>query len=86
MQATGIVRRIDPLGRIVLPKELRDTRNLQEGTPLEIFIDGKDIVLRRYEPQDEKKLKARIGLEEVLKNIKEPKYKEAIIQAIDQLK
>ena len=38
MKATGIVRNLDPLGRIVLPKELRRTLNLEDGTPLEIFM------------------------------------------------
>lgn len=44
MKATGIVRNLDPLGRIVLPKELRRTLNLEDGTPLEIFMseDGGD--------------------------------------------
>lgn len=51
MKATGIVRNIDPLGRIVLPKELRRTRNLEDGTPLEIFMsDDGAIVLRQYTP------------------------------------
>ena len=39
MKATGIVRRIDDLGRVVIPKEIRRTLRLREGTPLEIFTD-----------------------------------------------
>ena len=50
MKATGIVRRLDELGRIVLPIELRRTMDLGEKDPLEIFIDGDSIVLRRYQP------------------------------------
>lgn len=51
MKATGIVRNVDALGRIVLPKELRRILNLEEGTPLEIFTteDGA-VVLRQYAP------------------------------------
>ena len=49
MKNTGIVRKIDPLGRVVLPKETRDVLELSEGTPMEIFIDGQDIILRKYE-------------------------------------
>ncbi len=51
MKATGVVRRIDDLGRIVIPKEIRKTLRIKEGTPLEIFTekDG-DIILRKYSP------------------------------------
>ena len=51
MNATGIVRKVDQLGRIVLPKELRDINGIEEGTPLEIYVD-KDgqIILSKYQP------------------------------------
>lgn len=51
MKATGIVRRIDDLGRVVIPKEIRRTMKIREGTPLEIFVhtDG-SIVFRKYSP------------------------------------
>ncbi|WP_027085435.1 AbrB/MazE/SpoVT family DNA-binding domain-containing protein [Cohnella panacarvi] len=50
MKATGIVRKIDGLGRVVIPMEMRKTMDLPEGTALEIFVNGNQIVLRRYEP------------------------------------
>lgn len=50
MKATGIVRQTDPLGRIVIPKELRRTFSIEEGDPLEIFVDGESIVLSKYQP------------------------------------
>ena len=50
MKSTGIVRKIDELGRIVIPKELRRTLNIEEGDPLEIFVDGEEVILRKYEP------------------------------------
>lgn len=50
MKSMGIVRRIDDLGRIVIPKELRRTLNIADGDPMEIFIDGDRIVLRKYHP------------------------------------
>lgn len=50
MKATGIVRKIDEMGRIVLPSELRRTLNLGEREPMEIFVEGTSIVLRRYSP------------------------------------
>ncbi|CAM4390548.1 AbrB family transcriptional regulator [Bacillus manliponensis] len=49
MKNTGIVRKIDELGRVVIPKELRNTLGLPEGTPLEIYVDGKNVVLAKHE-------------------------------------
>lgn len=49
MKATGMTRPVDPLGRIVIPKEIRETLDIQEDRDrLEIFIDGQDIILRKY--------------------------------------
>ncbi|BFH14538.1 AbrB family transcriptional regulator [Paenibacillus dendritiformis] len=48
MKATGIVRRVDELGRIVIPKELRRTMGIGEQEPMEIYTDGDRIVLKRY--------------------------------------
>jgi AbrB family transcriptional regulator (stage V sporulation protein T) len=51
MKATGIVRRIDDLGRIVIPKEIRRTMRIKEGDPLEIFVNGEgEIILKKYSP------------------------------------
>ncbi len=50
MKSTGIVRKIDNLGRIVLPKELRDTFGIDDKEPMEIFVDGEKIVLKKYSP------------------------------------
>jgi len=50
MKATGIVRKVDELGRIVLPIELRRTLDIAERDSLEIYMDGTSIVLRKYEP------------------------------------
>lgn len=50
MKATGIVRKLDQLGRIVIPKELRTVLDIKETDPIEIFVDGSDIVLRKYHP------------------------------------
>jgi transcriptional pleiotropic regulator of transition state genes len=52
MKATGIVRCIDNLGRVVIPKELRRTLGINEFDPLEIFVDGQNVVLRKYVPVD----------------------------------
>jgi transcriptional pleiotropic regulator of transition state genes len=50
MKSTGIVRKVDELGRIVLPAELRTTMHIKEKDPLEIFIDESTIMLRKYMP------------------------------------
>ena len=50
MKATGIVRRIDKMGRIVLPAELRRTMDIGDQETLEIFTDGSSIVLKKYAP------------------------------------
>lgn len=50
MKSTGIVRKVDELGRVVLPKELRTTLDIAQKDPLEIYIDGNSIILKKYEP------------------------------------
>ena len=50
MKSTGIVRRVDNLGRIVLPIELRRTLNIEIKDLLEIFVEGESVILRKYEP------------------------------------
>lgn len=50
MKATGIVRRIDVLGRVVIPKEIRKLFNVAEGDPVEIFTEKDGIILRKYSP------------------------------------
>lgn len=50
MKSTGIVRKVDELGRIVLPIELRRTLDIAEKDSLEIYVDGPTIVLRKYQP------------------------------------
>ena len=60
MKATGIVRRIDDLGRVVIPKEIRRTLRIKEGTPLEIFTDKEgEIILKKYSPIGELNLFAK---------------------------
>lgn len=60
MKATGIVRRIDDLGRVVIPKEIRRTLRIREGDPLEIFTDREgEVILKKYSPIGELSLFAR---------------------------
>lgn len=53
MNATGIIRRVDDLGRIVLPKEVRRKIGISEGTPMEIFASAEGIMLKKYYPEKE---------------------------------
>ena len=50
MKSTGIVRRVDEVGRIVLPMEIRKSLNIDTRDPVEIFVDSNQIILRKYEP------------------------------------
>lgn len=50
MKSTGIVRKVDELGRVVIPIELRRTLDIAEKDALEIYVDGDKIILRKYEP------------------------------------
>lgn len=50
MKSTGIVRKVDELGRIVIPKELRNTFDISEKDALEIYVDGEHIILKKYAP------------------------------------
>ena len=54
MKATGIVRRFDDLGRIVIPKEIRRTCHVREGDPMEIYLgEGGEIILKKYDTEPE---------------------------------
>jgi len=50
MKSTGVVRKVDELGRIVLPIELRRTLDIGDGDALEIYVDGEMIILKKYNP------------------------------------
>ncbi|UOQ94474.1 AbrB/MazE/SpoVT family DNA-binding domain-containing protein [Halobacillus shinanisalinarum] len=53
MKSTGVVRKVDELGRIVIPKELRRTLQVEEKTPLEIFVEDEKIILKKYKASKE---------------------------------
>lgn len=50
MKSTGIIRKVDELGRVVIPIELRNKFDISEKDPIEIYVDGSSIVLKKYEP------------------------------------
>ena len=78
MKATGIVRKVDELGRIVLPIELRRTLDIAIKDPIEIFVDGDYIMLRKYSPQ--------CVLCENMENVKEFRGRNICRNCIDELK
>ena len=77
MKSIAIVRSIDKLGRLCLPKELRDTRSMKIKSPIEIFVEGDMIILRKYVPEcilcgndnDLKNFKGRLICRECINNI-----------------
>ena len=71
MKATGVVRRIDELGRIVIPKEIRRTLRIRDGETMEIYVDRELVALKKYSPMDD--------LEDISK-----RFVEAIYQTLKQ--
>jgi len=67
VKSTGIVRKIDELGRIVLPIELRRTLNIAERDSVEIFVDGSSIILKKYIPETAKSAKGKKHICEICK-------------------
>lgn len=80
MKSTGIVRKVDELGRVVIPMELRRTLGIAERDPLEISVDGPQIVLQKYQPITEKK-EVVDGLEK-LKSVVKSTDKDVLERAI----
>ena len=55
MRATGIVRKIDDLGKVVIPKEIRRTMGIREGEPFEVFVSEDSVTFKRFNPNQELK-------------------------------
>lgn len=84
MKSTGIIRRVDELGRVVIPIELRNKFGIAEKDPIEIYVEGSTIVLKKYEPNcifcgNSKNLseyKSKLVCDKCLKQISELKTEE----------
>jgi len=75
MKKSGIIRRLDELGRIVIPKEIRKTLHIKEGTPLDINVEnGENIILRKFSPIKELGYNAQTCAETLFELINEPVY------------
>lgn len=82
MRATGIVRRMDDLGRVVIPKEIRHSMRLKEGDAMEIFTEGPRLILQKYYKTEE--------IETALKNVRDaviahadPNKRDALLKKLD---
>ncbi len=86
MKATGVVRRVDDLGRIVIPKELRRSLGIQDGDPLEIFTDDEGgVIFRKYDYTESVEDSVQRLREAVLKN-QDLKNSQALIEKITEMK
>ena len=75
MKKSGIIRRLDELGRIVIPKEIRKTLHIKEGTPLDINVEnGENIILRKFSPIKELGFNAQTCAQTLFETISEPIY------------
>lgn len=88
MKSTGILRKVDELGRVVIPIELRRTLGIEEKDALEIYVDGDKIVLKKYVPSELEAEKERVikNLEKVLSNANSMFAMRTIEDAIKLLK
>ncbi|ETT84206.1 AbrB family transcriptional regulator [Viridibacillus sp. FSL H7-0596] len=84
MKSTGIVRKVDELGRVVIPVELRRGLGIGERDPLEIYVDGNQIVLQKYQPNVEREDVTK-GLEK-LKELVSSTDKDVLERAIKLIK
>lgn len=83
MKATGVVRKLDELGRIVLPMEIRRNLGIKVGDPMEIFTTEDGIVIKRYDAVDDVLTVAQ-RLQEMIGNEKNPEYKKEILDKVGE--
>jgi len=90
MKSTGVVRKVDVLGRIVVPVELRRTLDIELQDPLEIFVDGDQIILQKYTSQNECAITGEVTKENKVygngKFVLSPKGAEILLQELKEAK
>ena len=87
MKSTGVVRKTDELGRIVIPKELRRTLEINNGDPIEIFVDNEKIILKKYTSSNECLITGKIEASNVtLADGKLTLSEEGIDQLLEEIK
>lgn len=84
MKSTGIVRKVDDLGRVVLPKELRNVLQIDSKTALEIYVEEDKIILRKFEASldREEKFTVLVNLQNLAQIESDPNVKDTIVRAI----
>ncbi|MDU9693458.1 AbrB/MazE/SpoVT family DNA-binding domain-containing protein [Priestia sp. SB1] len=86
MKATGMVRKVDDLGRIVIPKEIRRVLEIAEKDPVEIFVDSDQIVLKKYKPNNACAITGEVSQDNVtLANGKVTLSQEGLKQLLEEL-
>ncbi|MFJ7888430.1 AbrB/MazE/SpoVT family DNA-binding domain-containing protein [Lysinibacillus xylanilyticus] len=85
MKSTGMIRKVDDLGRVVIPKELRRTLGIDNQDPLEIFTDVDKIVIQKYQPNAEKE-EVTAGLEKLVADAKSQNAIDVLQRAIKLIK
>ncbi|MBK3493479.1 AbrB/MazE/SpoVT family DNA-binding domain-containing protein [Viridibacillus sp. YIM B01967] len=86
MKSTGIVRKIDRLGRIVIPIELRNVLGIEDKDSLEIFVEGNQIIFQKFKSYDEKVIATRFRLKELIQYETDPGKLKTLTDAIELLK
>lgn len=85
MKSTGIVRKVDDLGRLVIPMELRRNLGIDVKDPVEIFTNDNQIILQKYQPNTEKS-EVTIALEKMVSEMKNPNVVDVLQRAIKLIK
>lgn len=85
-KATGIVRKLDDLGRVVVPSEIRRTMNLKATDPIEMLETDEGLLLRKYKPMDNNKLDVLEGLYGLGTRLVDEEQKSALKEAIEYIK
>ncbi|TPE68002.1 AbrB/MazE/SpoVT family DNA-binding domain-containing protein [Halalkalibacterium halodurans] len=86
MKAAGVVRKIDDLGRLVIPKEIRKVNGWEAGTPMEFFVSNDGMVVREFVAFDEEKEAIKEGLVYAIDHTDNPAVKEMLERALVHLK
>lgn len=86
MKSTGIVRKIDELGRVVIPKEIRRTQNWEEGTSMEFLLGDGGLLIRKYQPMVPRQEELVLELDYLIRGELDPAKKQVLNQAITFIK
>lgn len=85
MKATGIVRRLDELGRVVIPKELRRRYGWVKDDPIEIYTTDEGVILRKYTPQSPDVDDLRAGIKQLIEEERDPRRRHELEECLIQL-